>query len=89
MKKLVILSLFISTTVTAQFFESNDPYYEKQDSYNQNEFFNEPEQESTNIPDPFPSDEDDPVPINKWQFILPCIGIFIATAFLLKQKKVG
>jgi hypothetical protein len=89
MKKLVILSLFISTTVSAQFFESNDPYYEKQDLFYQNEFFSEPEQETTNIPDPFPSDEDDPVPIDNWQLVLSSIGIFIAASFLFKQKKMA
>lgn len=86
MKKLVLLSIFISTTLSAQFFESNEPYYEREESYAHYSFFDEPEYETENIPDPFPSDEDDPVPINHWQFLLSGMGVAIAILFLRKQK---
>lgn len=87
MKKLVILSIFISTTTLGQFFESYDYSEESPELYSQ-EFFNEPDQGTDNTVDPTPGGVDE-VPIDNWQYLLSGFGIVIAGYFLSRHKKLA
>lgn len=87
MKKLVILSIFISTISFGQFFKSEHSEYEEQyaQSSNEYEFFDGPDQGLTTIPDPHPGDTDDPVPINNY-WLLMLVGFFIGGIYMSRTK---
>jgi len=82
MKKLIILSLFISGFGFGQFFESSE-------SESENQFF---ESSTPTNPNPPEQGEDrpgapaEPVPLDDWLFLLPLAGIAVGAYYLRKRK---
>lgn len=82
MKKLIILSLFISGFGFGQFFESSE-------SESENQFF---ESSTPTNPNPPEQGEDgpgipgEPVPLDDWLFLLPLAGIAVGVYYLRKRK---
>lgn len=82
MKKLIILSLFISGFGFGQFFESSE-------SESENQFF---EPTTPTNPNPPEQGEDSgnpgppPVPLDDWLFLLPLAGIAVGAYYLRKRK---
>ncbi len=87
MKKLVLLSIFISTTSLGQFFETEEYVEETPVSFSKTQFFNGHETYGTEDVDPHPGDEDPAVPIDDWLFLLPLAGIAIGCYHLQKRAK--
>lgn len=84
MKKLVLLSIFISTIGHGQFFDSyenEEPEY----SMHQQEFFAEPEYETYSTIDPNPGGIDE-VPVNQWQLSLSVLGVILGGYFLFRYR---
>lgn len=92
MKKLIILTLFLSTLTFGQFFEQSEPDYgadiNEQKTYQPYAEYAEPVQGVDADVDPNPGGEDpDPVPINNWQFLLTLTGVGVGVWFLRKRYK--
>lgn len=85
MKKLGLLSIFLSTILSGQFFE-NEEYYESENASHSN-YFTEPQQETYGDPDPFPGDEDPAVPIDDWLLLLTIGGLTVGAYYLNKKQQ--
>ena len=91
MKKLIILTLFLSTLTFGQFFEQSEPDYgtdiNEQKTYQPYAEYAEPVQGVDDI-DPHPNDDDPmPTPINNWKLFLTLAGVGVGIWFLRKRYK--
>lgn len=86
MKKLGLLSIFLSTILSGQFFE-NEGYYESENASHSN-YFTEPQQDTYGDPDPHPGDVDPPdVPIDDWLLLLAIGGLTVGAYYLNKKQE--
>jgi len=86
MKKLAILTLFISTISFGQFFENNELNYDEENSQN-TVFSHKAMALEDETPNPVPADDDPhPAPLDDWLFLLPLAGIAVGAYYLRKRK---
>lgn len=84
MKKLVVLSIFISTLGYGQFFDSSE-IEEPEYTFHQQEFFTEPDYGTDDSIDPNPGGVDE-VPVNHWQLYLSVLGVILGGYFLSRHR---
>lgn len=85
MKKLGLLSIFLSTILSGQFFE-NEGYYESENASHSN-YFTEPQQDTYEGRDPHPGDVDLDVPIDDWLLLLTIGGLTVGAYYLNKKQQ--
>lgn len=92
MKKLAILTLFISAISFGQFFEQYEPEYQGEESQQGLSFqpyssYDYTQGMDSENPDPNPGGVDPQVPIDNWLLLLPIAGIAIGVYWLRKKSK--
>lgn len=87
MKKLAILTLFISTISFGQFFQQDETANEGSNQENSLQPYDSYEYtQGTEGADPNPGGTDPQVPLDDWLFLLPLAGIAVGVYYLRKRK---
>lgn len=88
MKKLAILTLFISTISFGQFFQQDEPANQGSNQENSLQPYDSYEYtQGTEDTEPNPGDVDPQVPLDNWLFLLPLAGIAVGAYFLSRKQK--